>query len=96
MGLKKGNTNNPNGRPKGMPNKITRELREWISKFIDENRAQVQKDWMKLEPKDRIQAFQSLLKYVLPTLQSVQVTDDIDSLSDDQVEQLYNKLKNQV
>ena len=30
----KGSTNNPNGRPKGKPNKITNELRSMISDFL--------------------------------------------------------------
>lgn len=60
------------GRRKGVPNKATIELRQWISNFIDDNREQIQKDWQKLKPKDRIILFEKLLKYRLPTLQSIE------------------------
>lgn len=31
----KGYTNNPNGRPKGTPNKITQDMRMWLSSVLD-------------------------------------------------------------
>ena len=37
MGLKKGQTNNPAGRPKGTINKANRELRDMIKDFLAEN-----------------------------------------------------------
>lgn len=58
------------GRPKGKANKVTGDLRSWINNFIDSNRDQIQKDWKKLDPKNRIIMFEKLLKYTLPTLQA--------------------------
>ena len=52
MGLPKGRTNNPNGRPKGKKNKITTEVRTWLKNLIDNNRAQLEKDLQDLEPRD--------------------------------------------
>ena len=42
--MEKGKTNNPNGRPKGKPNKVTQEVRAWLSTVIDKNRKQMEKD----------------------------------------------------
>lgn len=96
MPLPKGKTNNPNGRPPGSKNKNTKQLREWVTGFIDANTSQIEKDWKQLEPKDRITAFQQLLKYSLPTLQAVNVTNDLEmqlqALTDDQLEELMNKI----
>jgi hypothetical protein len=96
MGLKKGQTNNPNGRPKGRPNKTTKDLRDWINKFIDRNTAQIEEDWKVLEPKDRLMIFEKLLKYTLPALQSTTLTTDIERLSDEQLDKVISELKNTV
>lgn len=82
------------GRPKGTPNKITTELREWISNFIDNNRERIQQDWETLEPKDRIVLFEKLLKYALPTLQATSLTTDFEKLTDEQLDTIIDNLKN--
>lgn len=81
------------GRPKGIPNKVTADLREWIFNFIDANREQLQKDWEALEPKDRVILFEKLLKYALPTLQSVQLETEFERLPDDQLQAIIDGLK---
>ena len=73
--MKKGRTNNPNGRPIGIPNKKTQDLRKWINEFISINTIQIEKDWKTLDPKERIMLFEKLLKYSLPTLQAVGLAD---------------------
>lgn len=90
----KGHTNNPNGRKKGVPNKITMDLRQWINNFIDNNREQIQKDWKDLEPKERVIMFEKLLKYSLPTLQATSLTTDFEKLTDDQLDFIINQLRN--
>jgi len=81
------------GRPKGTPNKITTELREWICNFIDSNKDQLQNDWEALEPKDRIVMFEKLLKYALPTLQAVQLETEFERLPEDQLQAIIDSLK---
>ena len=66
MAQPKGKTGNPNGRPKGSPNKVTQELREWLAKLIDDNREQMQKDIEALEPKERLQVLEKFMQYTLP------------------------------
>lgn len=69
----KGKTNNPNGRPKGVPNKRNAELREQISTLIDNNWKNLQSDLDKLEPRDRLNFLEKLMGYTLPKLQNVQL-----------------------
>lgn len=90
----KGKTNNPNGRPKGVPNKTTTDLRMWINNFIDKNRTQIQKDWKALEPKERILMFEKLLKYSLPTLQATSLDVNFEQLTDEDLDTIIDKLKN--
>jgi hypothetical protein len=84
------------GRQAGTPNRTTKALRTWITDFITANTKQIENDWQSLEPKERITAFQQLLKYALPTLQAVNVTTDIEkeleALSDERLEELMNKI----
>ena len=89
----KGQTNNPNGRPKGVPNKVTTDLRQWITNFLEDNLEQIQQDWKGLEPKDRIVLFEKLLKYALPTLQATSLTTGFERLPEDQLDLIIESLK---
>lgn len=67
--MKKGKTNNPNGRPKGTPNKVTSTIRNWIVELINDNREQLQNDLKSLDPKDRLSFIEKLLPYILPKVE---------------------------
>ncbi|VBB43501.1 conserved hypothetical protein [uncultured Paludibacter sp.] len=73
MAQRKGKTGNPNGRPKGSPNKVTQSTKEWIQQIIDGNKEQFEQDLKNLEPKERTAIIERLLKYVTPTQQSISV-----------------------
>lgn len=73
MGLKKGNTNNPNGRPKGSPNKLTTEMRQLFQLMVEENIELIKQDIKELTPKDRISAFLKISEFVLPKLKTVEL-----------------------
>jgi len=62
------------GRAEGTPNQITKELRERISDFLNDNWEQVEKDFLILEPEKRVLLFEKLLSYTLPKMQSVQMS----------------------
>jgi len=94
MGLRKGQTNNPKGRPRGTTNKDTRELRERIKSFLDENWVSVENDMKTLEPRERVQMYERLLKYCLPTLQSSKAEINFDAMSEDQLNTIINKIIN--
>ena len=85
---KKGTINNPNGRPKGKPNKSTDELRNLLQNFIDTNMETMQADYDKLEPKDRLTFINNLLRHVLPA-----PLQELERLTDEQLDELINRLK---
>ena len=64
--MKKGKTNNPAGRPKGTPNKITKELRALFKNFISNELENLPELLDGLEPKDRLDVLIKLLPYALP------------------------------
>lgn len=67
----KGHTNNPNGRPKGTPNKVTQTVKEWIAEIVEKNMERIESDMEALSPRERIIFFERLLAYVVPKQQAI-------------------------
>jgi hypothetical protein len=63
---KKGESGNPQGRPKGAKNKTTEGLRNKVIDLIDDNYEQIKKDLAQLQPKERLRFWTDFLKFVLP------------------------------
>lgn len=84
------------GRAKGTPNKVTSNLREWVSDLIDCNRAQVKKDLKALEPKDRLMIIERLLAYVMPKVQSIDASLSIERLTDEQLDRVIKQLTEEI
>ena len=82
------------GRKQGSTNKITSDLRTWVTALLDNNRVRVQADFEALEPKERILMFEKLLKYALPALQQTQLKTDFESMTDSQLDYIIESLKN--
>lgn len=93
MAFTKGVSGNPDGRPKGSPNKTTGQLREAITNFLEQGFDQVVKDFKVLEPKDRIKVYTDLLQYGLPRLQAVSNSLKFEDLTDEQLDEIINRLK---
>jgi len=75
----KGKTNNPNGRPKGVPNKITTDLRSGIDAFLKKRWSEVDEIWERLDDKDKIGFMDKMMKYAIPTLQSTTLDAKVES-----------------
>jgi len=67
----KGKTNNPNGRPKGTPNKTTKDLKETVMAFLSNNMEDLQHNYNQLEARDKLIFFERLLRYAMPTQAAV-------------------------
>jgi hypothetical protein len=91
-----GKTNNPNGRPKGKPNRITGEMRVWIQQLINDNKDQLENDLQALEPKDRWQIIERLMNYIVPKQSSIDASVDLSELSDEQLDLLISEISNQI
>lgn len=89
MAQQKGHTGNPNGRPKGTPNKVTSTIRNWIVELINDNREQIQKDLQLLDPKDRLSFIEKLLPYILP---KVVQADEVEGAAYDRSDIVTQKL----
>lgn len=96
MGLRKGMTNNPAGRPKGATNKVGDQMREMIAAFLDQNFEKVKKDFKsrKLSTRDRLKFYTDLLPYAVPKLQSTTMElTNFERMSDDQLDEIIERLK---
>ena len=77
MGLKKGQINNPHGRPKGSQNKATADMRTWLSALIDGNRKTFEADLKKIDAGQRLVILERLMAFVIPKMQSIDATVQI-------------------
>jgi hypothetical protein len=96
MPFEKGNSGNPDGRPKGTNNKLTKQLRETINDFLETNFENVIQDFEKLTPKERLKFYCELLQYGLPKLQAVKIEEpeiEYERLSDEQVDLILQQLR---
>ncbi len=90
MGLKKGQTNNPNGRPAGTKNKVNSETKNWIKEIVDGSREQFLIDLKSVDPEKRLLIIEKLMKYVVPSLSAVSVEAQI-SAEYSELEKLLDK-----
>lgn len=79
----KGHTNNPNGRPSGATNRITREVRKIVAEALEQQTPHLQStlDQIREEsPVKYIELITRLLPYVAPKLSNITFTEDTTSV----------------
>jgi len=73
MPFKKGKSGNPDGRPRGIKNKATSELRDRIKILMESEMDNLEATLKDLPAKERIDAFLKLAEFILPKLQRSEV-----------------------
>ena len=79
---------NTEGRPKGKGNKTTEQLRQLLQAFIEGKIDELETIWQDLEPWQKLQFIDRLLKHVLPA-----PLHSIDQFSEEDLDILIERLK---
>jgi len=87
-----GTINNPKGRGKGTPNKVTQELRERLKTLLTDSFETIVSDFEALEPVQRIAAFEKLLRYIIPIMSANDVKLNFEDLTENQLDEIITRL----
>jgi|GEM_PF-1376582 len=71
--FKPGESGNPDGRPKGTPNRTTAQIKNLLNEFVSQNLDDIQEQYNKLDASEKLQFFEKVLRYVLPRQSSMAV-----------------------
>lgn len=91
MGQPKGKTGNPAGKPVGTKNKTTVKMKGIITDFLGDQVKEVKKSFKNLDDKDKVSAFISLLKYVIPPARDVEADKNANEAVASLVDRLFNR-----
>jgi hypothetical protein len=83
-----GKSGNESGRPRGARGRTSEVIRDNIRRFLARNISSLQKDYDKLDPKDRLLLYERLLKFVVPSPEF-----SLNKLSDTDLDILIDRLK---
>ena len=94
MGLRPGQTNNRAGKPRGAVNKLSRDTRQTITDFLQTSWPEVEREFHKLNGKDKLNFYRDLLQYAIPKMQAVTMDVEFDALSEPQLDYIIEKMMN--
>jgi hypothetical protein len=86
--FQKGKSGNAKGRPVGIKNHTSEEIRQLIRLFISENIEDIQNVYNALTPDKKLLFLERLLRFVLP-----KPLHDLELLSDAQLDEMIRRLK---
>lgn len=91
----KGRTNNPNGRPKGIPNKVTGVARERLLEMFDKLANRIESEYIlddkkfkELDPRVLFKLFADIIPYIIP-----QAKPDSDDNGQDKLTQTLTAIR---
>lgn len=89
-----GQSGNPQGRRPGTPNKITGDLRSIINEVLSSEMSvpKLKKLLKGLEPGQRLNLLIKMTDYILPRLKQMDLTLDLEKMSDQQLDIIISKL----
>jgi len=90
--FKKGESGNPDGRPKGTPNRTTAQIKELLNQFVSMNLEDIQEQYDALDAREKLQFFERVLKYVVPQQQSYTENIDVSQLSESEIDSLLDRI----
>lgn len=90
--FKTGTSGNAKGRPQGAKGKTSTELRERIKTFLDGNFDDLQESYSKLDPVQKLNFYERLLKFAVPVMSSQDLKMNFEDLSESQLDEIINRL----
>ncbi|MCW3789469.1 hypothetical protein [Plebeiibacterium sediminum] len=84
------------GRKKGTPNADNRQIKEFLTDLINDNRETIISDLEALEPKDRITILEKFMSYCVAKQKAVEQTINFDSLSENELNTIIDELSKNI